>query len=90
MSKASVTKISCSERKWLEIHTKEFIFQKKRMSTGNSNFHMNAEVVLLLMTLFIIQKIPRSVCLCDVIRRYVLQIELIYAVHAYKLYMFKS
>ena len=59
MSKASVTKISCSERKWLEIHTKEFIFQKKRMSTGNSNFHMNAEVVLLLMTLFIIQKIPR-------------------------------
>ena len=88
MSKASVTKISCSERKWLEIHTKEFIFQKKRMSTGNSNFHMNAEVVLLLMTLFIIQKIPRS--LCDVIRRYVLQIELIYAVHAYKLYMFKS
>lgn len=88
MSKAGVTKISCSERKWLEIHTKEFIFQKKRMSTGNSNFHMNAEVVLLLMTLFIIQKIPRS--LCDVIRRYVLQIELIYAVHAYKLYMFKS
>ena len=59
MSKAGVTKISCSERKWLEIHTKEFIFQKKRMSTGNSNFHMNAEVVLLLMTLFIIQKIPR-------------------------------
>ena len=57
MSKAGVTKISCSERKWLEIHTKEFIFQKKRMSTGNSNFHMNAEVVLLLMTLFIIQKI---------------------------------
>ena len=61
MSKASVTKISCSERKWLEIHTKEFIFQKKRMSTGNSNFHMNAEVVLLLMTLFIIQKITRSI-----------------------------
>ena len=55
MSKAGVTKISCSERKWLEIHTKEFIFQKKRMSTGNSNFHMNAEVVLLLMILFIIQ-----------------------------------
>ena len=61
MSKAGVTKISCSERKWLEIHTKEFIFQKKRMSTGNSNFHMNAEVVLLLMTLFIIQKITRSI-----------------------------
>ena len=68
MSEAGVTKISCSERKWLEIHTKEFIFQKKRMSTGNSNFHMNAEVVLLLMNLLIIQNITRSVSHCNVMR----------------------